>query len=64
MNYISSEGSSEPSKAGALAIWTMGEDLGLAARGDLVLSPENKEAGEGEDGAARAMMDLGYKYVT
>ena len=55
----------EPFKVkGGVTIWTMSEDPRLAARGDLVISPENKEAGEGEDGAARAKMDLGYKYVS
>jgi hypothetical protein len=54
----------EPFRAKAVAVWFLSRDnQWLAARCDLIISPEKKEAApEPPVDSARAMIDLGYPF--
>ena len=55
----------EPFRAKSVAVWFISSDPWIGARCDFIISPEKKDAApEPPAETSRAMMDLGYKYVT
>ena len=55
----------EPFRAKSVAVWIMSSQQWIGARADFIISPEKKEAApEPPAETSRAMVDLGYKYVT